>query len=188
MTLARLFSFRTSGLDESEAVLLARARQGQRRAFDDLLRRYEPALRGFIVRRVAPQAVDDVLQETLIACWTGLSQYAGRNRFKAWLYGIAIHKCQDFYRRQGQTTHQEVELPLDLPDSANAYRAIELREEIQDILRRLPDVQREVIELYYYAELTLPEIASVLNRNLNTVKYQFYRAHAQALESLKDQS
>jgi RNA polymerase sigma factor (sigma-70 family) len=44
-------------------------------------------------------------------------------------------------------------------------------------LRTLPEAQREVVELYYYAELTLPEIATSLNRNLNTVKYQFYRAH-----------
>ncbi len=48
----------------------------------------------------------------------------------------------------------------------------------------MPGAQREVLELYYYAELTLPEIAAALGRNLNTVKYQFYRAHALAAEGL----
>ena len=42
---------------------------------------------------------------------------------------------------------------------------------------RFPEAQREVLDLYYWAELTLPEIARALNRNLNTVKYQFYRGH-----------
>jgi DNA-directed RNA polymerase specialized sigma24 family protein len=40
------------------------------------------------------------------------------------------------------------------------------------------------LELYYYAELNLPEIAQVLNRNLNTVKYQFYRAHTQVAAAM----
>jgi len=43
----------------------------------------------------------------------------------------------------------------------------------------------ETTTLYYYAELTLPEIAEALGRNVNTVKYQFYRAHAQAADGLR---
>lgn len=45
-----------------------------------------------------------------------------------------------------------------------------------------------VVEMYYYAELTLPEIALALGRNLNTVKYQFYRAHARAARELQESS
>ena len=40
--------------------------------------------------------------------------------------------------------------------------------------------------MYYYAELTLAEIAEALGRNVNTVKYQFYRAHTQVAEHLKE--
>jgi hypothetical protein len=53
------------------------------------------------------------------------------------------------------------------------------REAVKVVLSRLPDAQREVLALYYFAELTLPEIATALNRNPNTIKYQFYRANAQ---------
>ena len=51
-------------------------------------------------------------------------------------------------------------------------------------MRALPEVQREVLELYYYAELTLAEIAEVCGRHESTVKYQFYRAHAQVAQQL----
>lgn len=57
------------------------------------------------------------------------------------------------------------------------YAAAEARETVRIVVDTLPTAQREVLDLYYWAELTLPEIANVLNRNLNTVKYQFYRGH-----------
>lgn len=177
MTLARQLSLWARGLSDPDAALLAKAMQGNRSAFDSLIARYEKTLRGFLARRVGPQAAEDVLQETLIACWVGLSQFAGRSRFKAWLFGIAAHKCADHHRQRGQTLARETETPPDLADSANAYQTIELRETVQKVLQKLPEAQREVLELYYYAELTLPEVAAALNRNLNTVKYQFYRAH-----------
>lgn len=55
---------------------------------------------------------------------------------------------------------------------------------VERLLAELEETQREVIELYYYAQLTLAEIATVLERNLNTVKYQFYRAHSELLAAV----
>ena len=49
---------------------------------------------------------------------------------------------------------------------------------VRHLLGELDEAQRGVLELYYYAQLTLAEIAAILGRNTNTVKYQFYRAHA----------
>ena len=57
---------------------------------------------------------------------------------------------------------------------------------VRAALSELPEAQREVLELYYYAELTLAEIADSLGRNLNTVKHQFYRAHAMAADRLPE--
>ena len=177
------FGTRSDGDEE----LVRYARRGDRRAFDELVRRHEPRLRGFIGRRVGAQSLDDVVQETLVSAWSNLSRFQSRSTFKAWLYGIAIHKCDDYYRKR---LRQQAEIPLQdglsgwhSPEAL--YAAAELRETVRQILVGLPPPQREVLELYYYAELTLAEIASVLNRNPNTVKYQFYRAHARVEESLR---
>lgn len=174
--------------EDTERGLVRAAQSGDRRAFDMLVRSYEDLLRGFLARRVGTDAVEDVMQETWLACWSSLSRYHGQARFKAWLLGIALHKCHDYYRAQGRTA---VETPWEEADRAaadpmNWHAATEERQAVQAVLRELPVEQREVLELYYYGDLTLAEIAQMLQRNLNTVKYQFYRAHALAARHLVD--
>ena len=168
------------GTDDPDGDLVEAAQRGDRRAFDSLIRAHEPRLRGFLARRVGPEAAEDLLQETLLASWVALARFDRRSRCKAWLDGIAMHKCSDFFRSRGRAQAE-----VSLSDVAGSwqtpealYAAAELRETVRQLLEQLPEAQREVLELYYYAELTLAEIARLLNRNLNTVKYQFYRAHA----------
>ncbi len=172
---------------EGEADRTRAARRGDHRAFDSLVHAYERPLRGFLVRRAGPEAADDVFQETLIAAWSAIPKFAGRSGFKAWLFGIALHKATDARRAQGRTPTEawsEVTENM-LPAGPDPFAAADLKHSVQATLAHLLPVQREVLELYYYAELTLPEIAEALGRNLNTVKYQFYRAHARAADSLR---
>jgi RNA polymerase sigma-70 factor, ECF subfamily len=171
--------------DDPDNVLLRQARAGNRNAFDTLRRVHDAHLRGFVIRRVGTEGTDDILQETWLACWTGLKQYRGRSRFKAWLYGIAAHKCTDYLRRRAVNAQHEELLRTDFTSSRDDFRDVERRQTVQQVLECLPDTQREVVELYYFAELTLAEIADILGRNLNTVKYQFYRAHDQVAAQLQ---
>lgn len=185
MTFAQQFSLWATYPVDPDTPLLSRALKGDQASFGTLMRKYESLLRGFIGRRVGHDGADDVYQETQIACWAGLARYAGRSRFKAWLFGIAAHKCADFHRSRTQRNWESLESPPNITDESNPYEKIELREVIGQLLERLPDTQREVLELYYYAELTLAETAAALGRNINTVKYQFYRAHDQVADELK---
>lgn len=141
-----------------------------------------------LVNRVGSEIADDVLQETWIAAWAALPGFAGRSRFKAWLFGIAVHKAADAQRARGRTAPEDgTEVSEDrLTSGIDPFAASDLKQSVQDTLARLTPTQREVLELYYYAELTLPEIAHVLERNLNTVKYQFYQAHARAADGLQE--
>ena len=106
-----------------------------------------------------------------------------------------MHKCMDYHRGQkrsagGISSSLLTEGVLnsamaDAPPSdvtlyktpEELYAAAESRETVRIVVDTLPQAQREVLDLYYWAELTLPEVAKVLDRNLNTVKYQFYRGH-----------
>jgi RNA polymerase sigma-70 factor (ECF subfamily) len=130
------------------------------------------------------------MQEVLVAGWSALPAFNGRSRFKAWLFGIAMHKCADFHRAAGRDRlDSSVELQEGMSimstETLDDWSAdIDRKEAVAGALAKLPANQREVLEMYYYAELSLPEIATTLGRNLNTVKYQFYRAHAQAAETL----
>ncbi len=175
--------------EDSEARLVQEARHGDRNAFDILVRRFEAPLRGFLERRVGEAAADDVLQDTLLAGWIALPKFHRQSRFKAWLFGIACHKCVDHYRTESRAP---MEMPLEEADGMWSSFSIhtdwqdhaDRKQFVSDLLQRLCVEQREVLEIYYYAGLTLAETARALNRNLSTVKGQFYRAHARIAQSM----
>jgi RNA polymerase sigma-70 factor (ECF subfamily) len=174
-------------LPGAEVRLLAAARRGDRAAFDALVAPHREPLRKFLSRRVAMDALDDVTQEAMVSAWLALPEFESRARFRTWLYQIALHKAADWGRAHARRSGQEAPVPVGdvLPAEESGYRAAECRETVRAVLEGVPPAQREVIELYYFAEMTLPEIAALLGRNLNTVKYQFYRAHALAAEALR---
>lgn len=176
------------GVNEEQRLVQA-ARRQDRTAFDTLVYTHQDRLRAFLMRRVGPDAVEDVVQETFLAAWQAIPRLDLRVRFKTWLFSIAVHKAADYHRSVGRRSEQEVpldptRLPL-LPAAGNDFREAEQRATVQRLLEHLTDDQRQLLEMYYFAELTLPEIAAVLKRNLNTVKYQFYRAHAVAAQQLE---
>jgi RNA polymerase sigma-70 factor (ECF subfamily) len=189
---------RETAISGSEDRLLGEAASGRRDAFDRLARLHERTLRGYVSRRVGPDAAEDVLQETWLAAWNALADLRGRSRFKAWLFGIAAHKCTDHLRVRGRAAIVDIGFSLEdaaaqsrAPDASGTaardpYAQAELRHVVDEALAQLPPNQREVLEMYYYAELTLLEIANLLGRNLNTVKYQFYRAHTQVAARLQE--
>ena len=174
------------GESPAEQRLVKAARSGDRAAFDTLVYAHQNRLRAFLVRRVGPDSADDVLQETFLGAWQAAPRLDLRVRFKTWLFGIAVHKAADLCRSRGRRGEIEVALePVYLEAAGHTedgFISLERRETIKAIFERLNDDQRQLLEMYYFAELTLPEIATILKRNLNTVKYQFYRAHTVAAD------
>lgn len=172
--------------EKRERELICAAQQGDRVAFEALIQLSLSALRGYLVRRVGRDAADDVLQETLFAGWVSLPRYSRKSRFKAWIFAIASHKCSDYFRQQGKSLREvPLEEAAEIADpKSNAHETVVWGEVLEEALCELPIEQRETLELYYNAELTLSEIAKVLDRNLSTVKYQFYRAHVQVERGL----
>jgi RNA polymerase sigma-70 factor (ECF subfamily) len=164
------------------------ARAGDKRAFDALFRAHQKSLRAFLRQRVGGQVEEDILQETFLAAWEAMPHLNLKTRFKSWLLAIAVHKIADHHRSQGRRYGRET--PLEVADSVvsegrnmtSGFVRTENRDLARVLLAPLSDEQRQVIKLYYFAELTLPEIAVALDRNLNTVKYIFYRAHTVAAE------
>lgn len=188
--------FATNDQTGGDSGLVEAARRGDRHAFDMLVSTYQTQLKGFIGRRVGAEAVDDLAQDVWIGVWNALPRFERRACFRTFLYGVAVHKCMDYHRGQKRTGGGAVSASALTEGVMNAamsasssgdmtahktpeelYAAAESRETVRIVVDTLPQAQREVLDLYYWAELTLPEIARVLDRNLNTVKYQFYRGH-----------
>jgi RNA polymerase sigma-70 factor (ECF subfamily) len=153
--------------------------------FESLFAPHDAEIRVFVRRRVDPQAVDDVMQEIRLAAFASADSFSRRSSFRTWLYGIALNKCRDYYRGRGKDAAiVSLESAGSVQAAGDAHAASDLHQTVLQALGELTQSQREVLELYYYGELTLPQIATILSRNLNTVKYQFYRAHAELADRL----
>lgn len=173
-------------LASSEQRRVEAAQDGNREAFDGLVADHQSEIRKFVGKRVAKEQVDDLLQDIWVAAWTSMGEFDSRSRFRTWLYGIAINKCKTHYRSQQRRV---VHLSLDdvLPEKQRpAAQGSDLEAQLSSFIEMLSDNHRQLLDLYYYGELTLPEISKLLDRNLNTVKYQFYRAHTELANLLKE--
>src|SRR5215469_4768136 len=147
---------------------------------------------------VGPDAVEDVVQETLLEAWRHLEQLREPERFTAWLAGICRNVCKRYLRAQAALV-QTSELPtsseegedeaLDLPDPLALDPEEELeRQDRQVLLDRalghLSASAREVIELCYLAEMPQREVAQRLDMSLGALEVKLHRARRQLRQVL----
>ena len=180
---------------DPDADLVTAARAGDVRAFDALVYRYQGRLTQLVRARLDSAIdADDVAQEVFVAAWRDLPQFRGRSQFKTWLFGIALNLCAEAARRHMRLRRALGE--LDAPgshcarpawgaDAPEWSAAIAEREDIRQRLSELPEPERQVLELYYYADLNLREISQLLDVNLSTLKYRFYQAHRKLRDTLQ---
>jgi RNA polymerase sigma-70 factor (ECF subfamily) len=165
----------------------AKARQGDRRAFERLARHFWDEVYRMLYYRVShPADAEDLCQEVFIKAFTRMPKLRQPESVRAWLYGIALNQSRDFLRKrrllsifqstpQGDHPEQEDRGPAGASalDTASAKR---FWQKVSRFNQSLPRLQREVFTLRYLDELTIPEIAQALGRSQSTVKTHLYRA------------
>jgi RNA polymerase sigma-70 factor (ECF subfamily) len=156
---------------------------GENSAFDELVGRWNPRIRGAIYRMVGShEEARDISQETFLKAYRALPGFKGEARFSSWLYQIAMNLCRDRLRRgRGRYT-----VDLDLvdaevarqprPQALDSLVAGDLRRRVAEAVAELSAEHREVLILKEYEGLTFAEIADVTGLPLSTVKTRLYRA------------
>jgi RNA polymerase sigma-70 factor, ECF subfamily len=176
----------------SESTLIRQAQAGDTAAFQRLAEQQAPPLlrSAFVFCRDHQQA-EDLAQETLVEAYRSLDRFDGRCRFSTWLFGILRHRFLKLVRRQPTgretaiTTEQAEQAPLQ--DRRSPVTQLEQKEEavlVRQAVAALPEEHREVVELRFFADISLPEIAVVLNVPLGTVKSRLHYG----LEKLRQQN
>ncbi len=121
---------------------------------------------------VAPAALDDALQEVFVVVHRRLGEFEGRAKLSTWLYAITYRVAQN-QRRQTRRHDRHSELGEELSTNATSPAEALARKEAADFLLRfcasLPEERRDVFVLCVLEERAAPEVAEVLNLNLNTV-------------------
>lgn len=88
---------------ETDMLLVARIREGNREAWNELINRFEGRLLAFVESRLGQRATsEDVVQETLIGFLTSLPNFDDRRPLEAYLFSICAHKLTDHMRREGR--------------------------------------------------------------------------------------
>jgi len=183
-----------------ETLLSAYRTQGDRQAFEELVRRYEKELYTYLRHYLgSAEMAEDVFQQTFLQIHLKCDQFEPGRKVRPWLYTVATNQAIDCQRRNRR--HRAVSLDrrpsddpeddagglsqlLDSPEpgpveqSESAERYVKLRRAIEE----LPEQTRQVVMLVYFQGLKYREAAEVLSIPVGTVKS---RLHA-AIQKLND--
>ena len=146
--------------------------QPGRADFDDLVQQYRTKLFRLVFSIVGNAArAEEVTQDVFLKIWIALPSYDGRASLSTWIYTIA---------RNTSLTHRRSEayrsvLPLDEVREPAAHRA-EPVDDMPRLLERLPDEQKEAIELFYLQERSIDDVAAMMDMPAGTVKSHLHRA------------
>ncbi|GAA2427131.1 RNA polymerase sigma factor [Actinomadura vinacea] len=164
-----------------DGALVRAAADGDRRAFEELYRRYAPWLVARLRGRCAdPAIVDDVVQETFLAVWRGTARYRHDGDVAGWLWRIGSRRLIDALRGDGARGRLRQALArLRHRDERSAEEHVLARVEHGDLagsLARLSPELRAVIQATVIDGLTTKEAAALLGVPAGTVKTRAMRA------------
>jgi RNA polymerase sigma-70 factor, ECF subfamily len=175
-------------------VLLAAAKAGDERAFQQLVAPYRHALEVHCYRMLgSAQDAEDLAQETLLRAWRALERFEPRAQFQTWLYRIATNACLDELERRPRRPELidpfpdrpvgDAEAPLYDPAARYAIReGMELA--LVRAIQQLPGRQRPVLIFRDVLGWTAPEVAEVLESTVASVNSALQRARATVEEHL----
>ena len=173
----------------SDTALMAQVAQGDRRAIRVLFERYQEIVYRFVLRLVGNSAsAEDIVSEVFLELWRHAARFEGRARLSSWILAIARNKAVSSLRGRS-------ELPLDdvtaqaIPDEAvSAEQTLDAAERsalLRQCLTQLSPAHREIIDLVYYHEKSVEEVAAIVDAPAATVKTRMFYARRQLAELLK---
>lgn len=166
--------------------LVLAGRTGDQRALEALARRWTPKLLRYAGRLIgSADLARDVVQDTWAGAIRGLSSLDDPARFPAWIYGIAHRKAMDCLRARARQRRLSEAYDAQSVEDSNPLHADESID-MQRAIKKLSPEHREVIALFYGADLDIDEIAEVLSIPHGTVKSRLFNARRQLRELVTD--
>jgi RNA polymerase sigma-70 factor (ECF subfamily) len=158
--------------EPSDSELIRRVGDGDRDAFEVLYRRYARLVYGLALRRLRDRGLaEDAVQETFASIWRSASSYrADRGPGAPWLYAVARNAIVDRIRGQARAATR---VPADPVSDAGPEERAEtgwVAWQVHRAFMELPETERTVLELAYWAGLSQSQIADFLGIPLGTVK------------------
>jgi RNA polymerase sigma-70 factor (ECF subfamily) len=180
----------------NERAVVESAQQGDTEAFRMLFEQNRQRIFSLAYQYTKnAEDAEDILQETFIKTYNFLDKYQTENdaNFSSWIYRIGINCSIDYLRRKKRTRHDfsdwdKVEKTYSDDNHSNpeqSARLEELRERISVLVEMLSPRQRMVFILKHYQQLSIKEIAELLDCSEGSVKKQLFRAISSIKNPLK---
>jgi len=183
-----------------EMELVDRARGGDLRAYDELIKRYQERIYATVYHMTANhEDANDLAQESFIKAYHALKSFKGGSSFYTWLYRIAVNKTINFLKQRKNRQHMSLN-DLDFnaehdPDLValisdktprRAAGLSELQEKLNAALLKLSEHHRLAVVLHDVQGLSHEEIAKVMHCNIGTVRSRLFYARQQLQALLAD--
>jgi RNA polymerase sigma-70 factor, ECF subfamily len=180
---------RHSSANASDEALIEAIARGDRRAMQSLYERHNVRVYRFALRLTAsPSLAEDIVIEVFLEVWRHAGSFKARSQVSTWLLAIARNKALSAFKRCSDEQLDDqwaaaVEDPADGPDVVveRSDRSAAIRE----CLSRLSPAHREVVDLIYYHDKPVEEVAEIVGAPVSTVKTRMFYARCRMRELLK---
>jgi RNA polymerase sigma-70 factor (ECF subfamily) len=180
-----------------DAILMARAGQGDHVAFRELVERHQHAVVGTVAKMLGdPAEAEDIAQQVFLRLWKHAKRYRPEAKFTTYLFTIARNLVFNETRRRSrrkevsieereETTHAHLPAPPQREPDAALLRG-EMQEAIDQAIQSLPEAQRMAVVLRRYEQMPYEDIARTLDLTVPAVKSLLFRARTTLREALKN--
>jgi RNA polymerase sigma-70 factor, ECF subfamily len=180
--------------DLTDEQLFQRYQAGDEDAFQVIVERYEPSIKGFLHKRLKDEErVADLTQDTFLRVHRARERYDSSRKFSTWIYTIASNLLKNEYRnrsRRRETNFSDlrkdgtsplaaarpIEFESDRPDPERITYQSELRAAIKDAIERMDEHHRVPFVMREVEDRTYEEISEAIGVPVGTVKSRLFRA------------
>ena len=173
--------------------LIQSFREGNERAFNDLVLRYQEKVY-WVARRFTDDhaSADDIVQDVFIKAYESLKDFRGDSSFYTWVYRITVNLSLNALRKRRVKEFFRLDDVLDLGESEDLEphriaESVETKSMIAEAIGTLPEKQKAAFVLRYYEELSYDEMSKILKTSVGGLKANYFHALKKIGEYLKRQ-
>lgn len=181
----------------TDGELVRRAQKGERQAYDRLILRHQPIALSLAIRIVGDRERGlELTQEAVLHAYLSLDRLRKPDSFRAWLCAIVVNLCKNYLRRprvetlslellSGGRSFDSLPFPDSAPQPHEAAEARETHSLILAAIAQLSPPNRDAVLLYYFEQLSVREIAALLQISVPAVKGRLHKSRRKLRDQLR---
>lgn len=174
-----------------DRALIRQIAAGDAKALERLFTRNQTRVFRYLMRLVRNEAIaEELLNEVFLGCWSAASRYEGRSEPSTWLLSIAHNKAVSALRKKRELDGIDDDKAGEIEDDSDTPEVTAQKHDkgaqIKAAMQKLSVEHREILDLVYYQEQSVAEVAEILSIPEATVKTRMFYARKKLGEILKE--